>query len=69
VKLQLEKIRILSVLTLIYLVALKEFAHLQPPVSLKSALKRTLLRIMVVLLIARAVWEVTATLNRSVRSQ
>jgi ligand-binding sensor domain-containing protein len=69
VKLQLEKIRILSVLTLIYLVALKEFAHLQPPVSLKSALKRTPLRIMVVLLIARAVWEVTAALNRSVRSQ
>jgi hypothetical protein len=69
VKLQLEKIRILSVLTLIYLVALKEFAHLQPPVSLKSALKRTPHRIMVVLLIARAVWEVTAALNRSVRSQ
>lgn len=68
-KLQLEKIRILSVLTLIYLVALKEFAHLQPPVSLKSALKRTQLRIMIALLITLAVWEVIATLNRSVRSQ
>jgi hypothetical protein len=57
------------VLTLIYLAASKVFAHLQPPVLPKHALKTTPLRTMDVLLIPLAVWEVIATLKRSVHSQ